>query len=489
MGAQECQADGHSFGACFCVGTSSASTSSASASGGGGAGGSTSSAGGGGGGGSVAIGDAAWAKAFGGTSGAQVTSVAADSTGAVVVGGGFAGMIQLGTTTGFCPANTQCGFVAKLAPASGHVVWAAAFIAADASSTVDQCAIAIGPSDEVYVAGGFSGSVDFGTGPVGASGQSSLYVSRYDSTGARSMENLHYLVNGSPGIASANGAVVQTNGHLVLEGRVTGTIDFGSGAVGPGTYLVELSPTGNPVAATAFANTAQDSGSPVPGASTLAATPAGDLVLVGETVTGANLGCGPLPDGAAFVAGVDVTGACRFSNGYPNVHAQGVAIDPGDDGIVVAGYLANGAMLTIGPDALTCQGQYDVLMFRLGSAGEELWGKNFGDAGNQVGYGVAVDPISGDVCLTGGADGGIDFGGGTLAGQGRIFAALFESDATLRWASRFGGTSTDAGYACAFSAADRLAVGGVFDGTIGFPSKVIQSNGPSSGFVAAIAVP
>jgi hypothetical protein len=488
MGAQQCQADGRSFGACFCVGPGSSSSASASGGGGAGNGGSSSSsASGGAGGGSVALGDAAWASAFGGTSGAQIFSMAIDSSGAVVVGGLFSGLLQLGDTAATCPVNAQCGFIAKLA-ANGAFAWGAAFVGTDANGNVDQAMLAIGPSDEVYVAGGFLGAVDFGSGPVGGTSQRLLYVSKYEAAGTLDW-NRHYLVAAGGG-ASANGAVVKSDGHLVVEGRISTTIDFGLGAVGPGTYLVDLGGNGVAAQSTAFANTMQDSGSPVAGASTLARTTSDDLILVGETASGADLGCGPLPDGAAFVAGLDATGGCRFTNPYANVHAQGVAVDPGDDSISVAGYLANGASLTIGPDALVGQGQYDALLFHLGSAGEELWGKNFGAvAGTQIGFGVAVEPSSGDIALTGAADGAIDFGAGPVSGSGRIFAAVFDRDATPRWAARLGSTMVDVGYACGFASSDRLVVAGSFDGTIGFPSKVIQANGFSSGFAVEIAVP
>jgi hypothetical protein len=50
--------------------------------------------------------------------------------------------------------------------------------------------------------------------------------------------------------------------------------------------------------------------------------------------------------------------------------------------------------------------------------------------------------VSGDVYLTGGFDGIIDFGGGPLtsAGSGDIFLASYTSSGAHRFSKRFGGT-------------------------------------------------
>ena len=47
----------------------------------------------------------------------------------------------------------------------------------------------------------------------------------------------------------------------------------------------------------------------------------------------------------------------------------------------------------------------------------------------------------------------------------------------------------DYGFDCGFAPGSRLVVAGAFDGTMSFTSKIIQANGFSSGFGAALAVP
>jgi hypothetical protein len=482
MGAQQCQADGRSFGACFCIGPASSS----SASGGGGAGGSSSTASGGSGGGTVAVGDAYWAKAFGGVVSAQILSTAVDSTGAPVVAGVFAGAIQLGTTQATCPGDTgqSCGFVAKLA-SDGSIVWAKTFVG-DGQSYFFETLLAVGPSDEIAIAGAYAGAVDFGQGLVGADGDRFIFLSRYDTAG-KLTTNLHYSSGGNVGsFASANGLVVQANDDVVLAGSAPGPIDFGGGPVS-GAFLVDIQPNGVPAWTKELDAVQQDSGNTPIVNAVLARTAAGDLVLGGATNGVADLGCGQLAPSQAFVANFDASGACRFQSGYPGAHVDAVTVDS-DDAVTVAGFLDGGTMLTIGPDALTSHGNYDALVFHLGPAGEELWGKNFGTGGSTTySFGVCVEPSSGDIGLTGYAGGPIDFGGGALPGTGTAFAGVFERDGTFRWAGHFGDSTGAA--ACAFTASDRLVFVGPFSGTMGFPSRVIQANGTSSGFAAELAVP
>jgi hypothetical protein len=480
MGAQQCQADGRSFGACLCVGTSASS----GASGGGGASGSGGSASGGGGSGGTAIGDAVWAKSFGGTVSAQILSTVVDSTGAPIIAGIFGGPIQLGATQATCPGTggQTCGFVAKL-DADGGVSWASTFLG-DGLSAFYETLVAVGPSDEVVVAGGFVGAVDFGQGPVGADGSGFVFLSRYDASGNLT-SNLHYVDSGNGGYPSVNGLVVQSNDDAVLTGSAPGQVDFGGGAVS-GTFLVHLQPNGVPTWTRGFANVVEDSGNNAIANTLLARTSAGDLVLGGETNGVADLGCGQLPSGQAFVATLDAGGTCRFQSAYHNVHLEAVTVDESDE-VTVAGFLGGGSV-TIGSDVLAQHGNSDALLFHLGAAGEELWGKNFGTSGQFTeGLGVCVEPSSGKIGLAGLATGPIDFGGGTLPGTGNAFAAVFESDGTFGWAGHFGDSTGATG--CAFPASHRLVFVGTFSGTMGFPSRIIQANGSSSGFAAELAVP
>jgi hypothetical protein len=433
------------------------------------------------------VGDAVWAKSFGGTVSAQILATAIDSTGAPIVAGIFSGPLQLGSTQATCPGDTgqSCAFVAKLG-AGGAVTWAKAFVG-DGQSYFYETLLAVGPSDEIVVAGGYFGAVDFGQGLVGGDGERFVFLSRYDS-GGHLAANLHYLCGGNVGsFASANGVVVQANGDVVLLGSAPGQVDFGSGPVS-GAFLVDVQPNGVPAWTKQLDNVAEDSGNNPLANAVLARTSVGDLILGGATTGSADLGCGALAPDQAFVAGLDASGACRFQNGYPGAHVDAIASDPTDDSVTVAGFLQGGTMLTIGPDALTSQGNYDALVFHLGTAGEELWGKNFGSSGaTTFAFGVCVEPSSGGIGLAGYAGGLVDFGGGNLAGSGTDFAAVFDQGGAFRWAGHFGQGSGATG--CGFTASNRLVFVGEFGGTMGFPSRVIQSNGTSSGFAAELAVP
>ena len=94
------------------------------------------------------------------------------------------------------------------------------------------------------------------------------------------------------------------------------------------------------------------------------------------------------------------------------------------------------------------------------------WGQRFGGTDSDYGYSVAVDAI-GNVLLTGGFTGGVDFGGGVLnsAGYYDIFVAKYDADGSHLWSKRFGGPSLDDGYALAVDATGNVLLTGYFTTT------------------------
>jgi hypothetical protein len=108
-------------------------------------------------------------------------SLAVDHSGNTLVAGVFSGTIPMGSSVLACTLGgfAPCGFIAKI-DAVGSILWSRAFV--PSTGDVEQTLVAIGPGDEVIVAGGFAGTVDFGSGSIGGA-QPSVYLSTFDADG------------------------------------------------------------------------------------------------------------------------------------------------------------------------------------------------------------------------------------------------------------------------------------------------------------------
>jgi uncharacterized protein with PIN domain len=121
--------------------------------------------------------------------------------------------------------------------------------------------------------------------------------------------------------------------------------------------------------------------------------------------------------------------------------------------------------------------------------GGRLWASRFGSSDHDVGYAIALD-ANGDVLVTSFFQGTVDFGGGPLtsAGLSDIFVAKFSGvDGAHLWSKRFGGTESDSGLAIAADGSGNVLVTGEFMGTVDFGGGVLTSAGLYDIFVAKLS--
>ncbi|WP_437978515.1 hypothetical protein WMF11_19275 [Sorangium sp. So ce295] len=106
-------------------------------------------------------------------------------------------------------------------------------------------------------------------------------------------------------------------------------------------------------------------------------------------------------------------------------------------------------------------------------------------------YALAVD-ADGNILVTGGFDGTVDFGGGPLVGTGNIDAFVLKLDPVGNhlWSRRFGDLSSvieaQVGLAIATDASGNIAIGGRFGGTTDLGGGPVTNEGDSSGFVVVL---
>jgi len=180
-----------------------------------------------------------WAKRFGDASDQVATAVAGDPSGNVLATGYFSGSVDFGNGLPLVATAGPNAFVAKLDGSSGGCVWAQGY------GTGAALGVAVDSSGNVLVTGHFSGSADFGGGPVTSTGKTDAFVVVLDPNGGY-LWSSHFGALGAS--ASGTGIAVDASGNAFVTGYFSGSVDFGTGPiVSTGmrdVFLVELSHSG-----------------------------------------------------------------------------------------------------------------------------------------------------------------------------------------------------------------------------------------------------
>ena len=121
-----------------------------------------------------------WSTSFGDASGQYAAGIAVDTAGNVVITGYFAGSLDFGgVTTMLMSAGGLDTFVARFDTA-GVPLWSTRF-----GGPKDDlpAGIAVDAAGNVILTGSFSGSVDFGKGPLVSAGKEDVFVVKLDPAG------------------------------------------------------------------------------------------------------------------------------------------------------------------------------------------------------------------------------------------------------------------------------------------------------------------
>lgn len=110
-----------------------------------------------------------------------------------------------------------------------------------------------------------------------------------------------------------------------------------------------------------------------------------------------------------------------------------------------------------------------------------LWAVSYGDASSQSSYDVAIDNATGRIAITGVFQGSVNFGGGvmTSAGNNDVFIATFERDGTFIAQRKLGDAVAQVGVAVDWMADGTLVAVGNFAGAIdpGSGSPITSAGG------------
>ena len=349
-------------------------------------------------------------------------------------------------------------------------------------------AVATDGNGNVVVGGAFSGTADFGTGPLSSNaGSWDGFVVKYTASGTP----LWARRFGGPDFDMVLGVAVDGSGNVVVTGYFTGTVDFGTGALtsagAKDVFVAKYSPTGAPLWAIVHGGPYDDR------ATAVAVDGSGNVVITGCFGSAANFGGGWLGDllfGTidTFVAKYDATGAYVWAKNFPSTSedcGNAIAVDSASN-VVIAGYFFG--QINFGGGSLSGAGDHDLYVAKLTPAGGYVWARSAGAPYRDDANGVAVDG-SGNVLLTGVLTGPVDLGTGPLHSalgldySQDLFVAKYSATGVPLWAKRMAGT-LDVGNAVAADSTGNVVVSGYFMGTTDFGTGALTSAGSQDIVVA-----
>ncbi len=308
-----------------------------------------------------------WVKQFGSASANgmpgddSINDMAVDGNGDVCVAGNFQDTVDFGGGL-LSSAGPKDGFIAKLRGADGSHLWSKRF--GGTSSSDAGNGVCFDGAENVIMTGKFSGTNDFGTGPLVSSGADAVVV-KYSASGAA----LWARRFGGTLVDVGRGVAADADGNIVVVGSFMGTAAFGA------------------VSLTAVA------------------------------------GAIPMDDG--FIAKLSVNGdvlwATRFgSTGYD--FCNRVVVDGGG-----AIFLTGSCVGTVafGGTTLVGKGGYEMLTARMTPDGVFQWAERLGDMYLDQGLGVALSP-DGTVVAVGGLSGTITSGALSATAAGASDACVIK---------------------------------------------------------------
>ena len=385
-----------------------------------------------------------WAYRMGCNNYNQQGTVATDQQGNVYVCGSFDGTATIGPYT--MPAYTMNSFVCKLGP-QGNFLWAKQFGAGDNTGV----AVAVDLSNNVYVIGTFSGTVDFNPG----SGVFNLTQTGYG------WNSFICKLNSQGNFVWAKQFVSQTHS----------TNDIRSIAIGPGNNVLT-------------SGLFQDTVDFNPGSGTF------NLISNGVPSSSDNwdVFISKLDSAGNFVWAKQLGGQEREQNGAITVDDSGNVYSTGQFEGTVDFNPGNSTF------NLTSAGQWDVYVSKLDSAGNFVWAKKMGGSSYDMGTGIAVDKeqqvyITGWFQMTGDYDPGPGVQNlSTTIGQD-IFLCKLKKQGNLDWVYQIGAdTSTEIARNIQLDNWGGIYLSGSFAKTVNFNPNGNATNLTSAGYSDAFVL-
>ncbi len=433
-----------------------------------------------------------WAKRFGGAMNDSGSAVAVDGSGNILMAGYFKGTADFGGSL-FTSAGGADMFLAKYSNAGVHQ-WSLRF-----GTTGDETvkAIALDASGNIFVAGYFTGSGNFGGSTFTGAGQYNAFVAKYSASGQHLWSKSFGSTSSTTYIDLFNALAVDSLGNVVVTGTFQGDASFGGPALrsqwgtAVNTVLAKYSNDGTHLWSKTFTSGNENY------ANSIAIDRNDNILLVGSFFTSVNFASNDGLDQTIttvyptyqniFVAKFTKDGSHIWSKRYGGPKGDkglSVAVD-GNGDVLVGGMfykqtdLGNGTIYGGAVDLDSFVAKYS------GLDGSYRWAAPI--TGNN---GCWVNSVKADaqnnVVLMGFFYGTFNFGGQSLSSTLNSYdgyVAKYSSSGNLTWISAQGGNGSDGGTSMTIDATSHPIITGAFNGSALIDGNTLISAGMGDTFL------
>lgn len=355
-----------------------------------------------------------------------------------------------------------------------HFVWARA---TKSTATAGGRGVAVDFYGNAYVAGFFAGTATLNSNISSISASQDILLAKFDSAG----NPLWARAAGGTGADAGQAVALDATGNVFITGLFRLQATFGAtvltNAGNSDVFLAKYDLNGNLLWARSAGGAGGDNGL------ALATDANGNVFLSGFYNGDANFGANHITGQGTFLAKYDSAGNAIWARGISAAlccnAGRGLATD-GAGNVYMAGVFAG--TVSFGTNNLTTAGGNDIFLAKYDSAGNALWVRRAGGAGNDDAYGVAI-ASDGGVAVTGYFYTAADFATSNLTAHGpnaELFVAKYTPQGIFQWVRQAGGALDVAGYGIKADAAGHLWVTGEFSGTADFSGRSLTASGTAS---------
>jgi len=406
-----------------------------------------------------------WSKSFGGTWADSVRDLEVAPSGDIYLTGVFTGSLVLGTDT-LVGGSGLNAFLTRL-DETGNPVWARGFFSQSHHESWNHVRVA---PDGVYLAGVFTGRVDFGGGAVVGTAPNTAFLVKYDFAGGhlwtRTFGSLGSHAITGLGLNEAGGVTVA--GYFAEQIDVEGVIHSAKGD--EDVFMASYTAGGQRRWSRSYGSTGEEI---VEGVSV---GPDGRVLLHVSVRGESDLGTGPFPSTTindVAIALYDPDGLPIWAKRFGDAKQRANNARISRDGSLLVSGINVGGSLDFGGGALTGYGDY---LARFSASGEHLRSVLFSQGTDHA---AVAEDSQGDVFVTGGIRAPADFGGQILPNLGGqdIFVLKLDADFNPLWAFHAGSNLDDFPIRSALTPLGRVVIAGAYQSTLLIGPDSHTSNG------------
>ena len=364
-------------------------------------------------------------------------------------------------------------------------VWALPSGGTDIDKAYD---ITVDSLSNVIITGQFFGTATFDTAILLSSGDSDIFIAKYDRGG-----NLLWAKKAG-GTAEDFSSAIDTDrdGNIIITGYFNGNIDFDTISLssdgGTDIFIAKYSPSGDIIWAKRAGGTGNDSGE------SLACDNSDNIIVTGRFEGTANFGTIFLDNFweqdifvVKYNSSGDASWARLVSGSYEEI-IKDIAVDNFGNSIITGTFDTsinfNSDPIST-PITLVSSGGNDIFIARYDSWGNIIWARQAGGKKDEVVTGIAID-FAGNFFITGYFEGNLSFGGQSIKSNGNldVFIAKYTFFGMALWATNGGGKNDDVAEEIATTPAGNCVITGYFQGDATFGPKSLTSAGQNDIFIA-----